>query len=62
MYGMVCSARARGKPTKIDTGDSDLRPAMSDTLRGLLDGVRARLPSSPRRATGGAQATYTAWQ
>ena len=56
MYGMVCRARARGKPAKIDAGDSEtnIRPAMSDALRGLLDGVRARLPSRPRRVDPGA--------
>ena len=60
MYGMTCSARARGKPAKTNAGGSEtgIRPAMSDALRGLLDGVRARLPSRPRRAVDhGAQAT-----
>ena len=47
MYGMMCGARARGKPAKTDAVDSEtnIRPAMSDVLRGLLDGGRARLPS-----------------
>ena len=60
MYGMVCRARVRGKPAKTYAGDSEtgIRPAMSDTLRGLLNGGRARLPSMPRRAVDhGAQAT-----
>ena len=58
MYGMVCRARARGKPAKTDAGGSEtgIRPAMSDALRGLLDGVRARLPFRPRRTAAGAQA------
>ena len=57
---MVCRVRARGKLAKTDAGDSKtgIRLAMSDTLRGLLDGVRERLPSRPRRAVDhGAQAT-----
>ena len=57
---MVCRARARGKSAKTDARGSEtgIRPAMSDALRGLLDGVRARMPSRPRRAVDhGAQVT-----
>ena len=57
---MVCRARARGKPAKTDAGcsETNIRPAMSDALRRLLNGVLARLPSRPRRAVDhGAQTT-----
>ena len=56
MYGMVCSSRARNKQAKTDAVDSDIWPAMSYTLRGLLSVFRACLPSRPRRTAAGAQA------
>ena len=41
MYGMVCIAIAKDKPTKTADGDSEtsIRLAVADTLRGLPDGV-----------------------